>query len=97
MEKYIANAFSLQMLAELPASIHVEKCSKEEALSEDNYSVVGHPDTARVLGVAFNRVSVKVMKGDIVYVAQVVGGRLPEGCTELPEGFSMVFLKVTIG
>ena len=85
------------MLAEVPASINVEPCTKEEALSKDNISVVGHPDTARVLGVPFNRVSVKVNKGDVVYVAQVVGGRLPEGCTTLPEGLSMVFLKVTIG
>ena len=96
MKKYIANAFSLQMLSELPASIKVEKCTEEEALSKENTSVVGHPDTARVLGVAFNRVSVKVNKGDVVYVAQVVGGRLPEGCTTLPEGLSMVFLKVTM-
>lgn len=97
MKNYIANAFSLQMLSELPASIKVEKCTEEEALSKENTSVVGHPDTARVMGVPFNRVSVKVNKGDVVYVAQVIGGRLPEGCTTLPEGFSMVFLKVTIG
>ena len=96
MTKFIGNAFSLQMVAVFPATVKVEECSKSEALSPDNLSVVGHPDTAAVLGVKFNRVSVKLSKGDILYVAQIVGGRLPEGCTTLPEGYSFKFLKVTI-
>lgn len=65
-------------------------------------SVVGHQDTANVLAdmlgvpVSFNRVSMKLEKGDVLYVGQVVGGRLPEGAVELPEGFSIKFLKVEI-
>ena len=35
-------------------------------------------------------------KGDTLYVAQLTGGRLPEGATELPEGFSFKFLKVEL-
>ena len=96
MTKFIGNAFSLQMIVNFPATVKVTECSKEEALAADNVSVVGHPDTANVLGVKFNRVSVKLSKGDILYVAQMVGGRLPEGCTTLPVGYSFKFLKVTI-
>lgn len=96
MTKYVGNAFSLQMVSNFPATVKVEECSKDEALSPDNVSVVGHQDTANVLGVAFNRVSVKLAKGDVLYVAQIVGGRLPEGCTTLPDGYSFKFLKVTI-
>lgn len=96
MTKYVGNAFSLQMVSNFPATVKVEECSKDEALSPDNVSVVGHPDTANVLGVAFNRVSVKLTKGDVLYVAQIVGGRLPEGCTTLPDGYSFKFLKVTV-
>lgn len=95
--KYIGNAFSLQMISTFPTSINIEECSKEEALASDNLSVVGHPDTARVLGVKFNSISMQLKKGDVLYVAQVVGGRLPEGYTTLPEGFKLKFLKVTIG
>lgn len=84
------------MVSSFPATVKVEECSKEEALAPDNVSIVGHPDTAAVLGVKFNRVSVKLNKGDVLYVAQIVGGRLPEGCTTLPEGFTFKFLKVTI-
>ena len=96
MTKYVGNAFSLQMVTVFPATVKVDECSKDEALSPDNLSVVGHPDTAAVLGVKFNRVSVKLAKGDVLYVAQIVGGRLPEGCTTLPDGFTFKFLKVTI-
>lgn len=94
--KYLGNAFSLQMLTTFPTVIKVEECSKEDALSTDILSVVGHQDTANVLGVTFNRISVRLNKGDVLFVAQIVGGRLPEGCTKLPEGFTFKFLKVTI-
>lgn len=65
-------------------------------LHGDITSVVGHPDTARVLGVPYNRVSMKLTKGDVLYVAQLVGGRLPEGATTLPDGYTFKFLKVTV-
>lgn len=60
-------------------------------------SAIGHQDTATVLGVPMSRISVSLDKGDTAYVAQLVGGRLPEGSTTLPEGFSFTFWKVTIG
>ena len=93
MATYIGNAFSLQMLTSFNASVNVQKV---EGFPADAVSVVGHQDTANVLGVAFNRVSVKLNQGDVLYVAQVVGGRLPEGATTLPEGFRMEFLKVEV-
>lgn len=67
-----------------------------ESFPTEAISVVGHADTAKVLKVAFNRVNLKLQAGDILYVAQLVGGRLPEGATTLPEGFSFKFLKVTV-
>jgi hypothetical protein len=96
MTKYIGNAFSLQMLNNFPIKINVKEVSKAEALAKDNVSVVGHQDTANVLGVPCNRVSLTLDVGDILYVAQVIGGRLPEGCTKLPENFKMKFFKITI-
>lgn len=92
---YLGNAFSLQMLASFPCSVSVTEVSKEDVPS-DAVSVVGHQQTADILGVAFNRVSLTLHKGDVLYVAQVVGGRLPEGATTLPDGYSMKFLKVTL-
>lgn len=91
--EYISNAFSLQMLDSLNADVQL---SEVESFPATATSVVGHPDTANVLGVAFNRVSLKLKEGDILYVAQLMGGRLPEGATQLPDGFTFKFVKVTV-
>lgn len=96
MANYLSNAFSLQMLTTFPITLNISECSKEEALSPSNISVVGHPDTAAVLGVKFNRVSLTLNHDDTLYVAQLQGGRLPEGCTTLPAGFSFKYLKITL-
>lgn len=99
---YLGNAFSLQMLedTEVLNQLTVTPVEAGEVAASRFTSVVGHLDTANVLAdmlgvpVEFNRVSVKLKKGDVLYVGQVVGGRLPEGAVELPEGFSIKFLKV---
>lgn len=93
MNNYLLNAFSLQMLESFPTSV---KFTEVESLPAGLESAVGHADTAAVLGVPMNRVSVKLRKGDVAYIAQLVGGRLPEGSTTLPEGFSFKYLKAEI-
>jgi len=75
--------------------ISYQEVKRPNDLSEYT-SVVGHPDTANVLGVAFNRASLTLQKGDELLVAQLVGGRLPEGATTLPEGFSFKFYRLLI-
>lgn len=90
---YLLNAFSLQMLEAFPCEV---RFTEVESLPAGLESAVGHADTAAVLGVAMNRISVRLSKGDTAYVAQLVGGRLPEGSTTLPEGFSFKYLKVEV-
>ena len=84
-------------------NIHFEEVSDLEEIKEaETVSAVGHPDTAAVISniigkeVVPNRISISIEKGDVLYVAQLIGGRLPEGCKTLPEGFKMKFYKVTI-
>ena len=90
---FLLNAFSLQMLQDFPATVRFEEVEK---LPEGLESAIGHQDTANVLGVPCNRVNVTLKKGDIAFIAQLQGGRLPEGSTTLPEGFSFKFLKVIV-
>lgn len=94
--QYVANAFSLQMVdsADLP-KVRFEPLSEAPNL-DGVTSAVGHQDTAAVLGVPFNRISVQLVSGDVLYVAQLTGGRLPEGSTTLPEGFAFQWVKVTL-
>jgi Domain of unknown function (DUF1874). len=89
---YLLNAFSLQMV-DVPCKADFELV---EELPQGLTSAVGHQDTANVLGVEMNRINVKLNKGDVAYIAQLQGGRLPEGSTTLPEGFSFKYIKVTI-
>ena len=89
---FLLNAFSLQML-QGDATV---KLTEVDKLPEGLTSAVGHADTARVLGVEMNRINVTLQKGDVAYVAQLQGGRLPEGSTTLPEGFSFKFVKVEV-
>jgi hypothetical protein len=89
----LLNAFSLQMVEAFPATISVEEVAE---LPVGLVSYVGHKDTAAVLGVEYRRENVILKKGDMAYVAQIQGGRLPEGATTLPAGFTFKFLKVSI-
>lgn len=100
---YLGNAFSIQMLDVTVANtVNIVPVGIDEIASADFMSVIGHADTAAVVSnilnreVPVNRISVRLEKGDILYVAQVTGGRLPEGAITLPEGFALAFLKVTI-
>ena len=94
-KNYLLNAFSLQMV-QLPATVTFVEVDSLPSL-DTLVSAIGHQDTANVLGVPMNRVNVSLAKGDVAYVAQLVGGRLPEGSTTLPDGFSFKFVKVVVG
>lgn len=90
---YLLNAFSLQMITAFPSNVKFEEV---DSIPNDLVSAIGHQDTANVLGVPMNRVNVSLSKGDVAYIAQLQGGRLPEGATTLPNGFTFKFIKVSI-
>ena len=91
--RYVSNAFSLQMVA--PNDLkHVRFKPIYPPEVEGLTSIVGHADIAAVLGVPMNRASVMLERGDSLYVAQLIGGRLPEGCKTLPEGFRLQWVLV---
>lgn len=104
---YLSNAFSLQMLDKFPAEIMVREVSNwfliEQLTICGFKSVIGHEDTARVvstllqdMNIPCNRENITLKKGDHLVVFQLTGGRLPEGATTLPEGFTHKFLWVEI-
>lgn len=88
MTVYLANAFSLSMLSQLPAQIKVMETNPTEitAIAFQNIivSAVGHEGTAQLLSqilgfqVPVNRVSIKLAPSDILIVFQLLT-RLPEG------------------
>jgi hypothetical protein len=100
MKKFLTNAFSIQML-ERGGLVRFEEISLED-IPSDVVSAVGHADTANVLTnmlgfeVPVNRISITLDTETELFVAQLVGGRLPEGTTTLPEGFSFKFYRITV-
>lgn len=96
MTKYLGNGFSLQMVApEDLSKVRFEPVA--EPMDKSQYvSIIGHADMAQILGVPLNRISVTLKAGDELWVCQLTGGRLPEGATQLPEGFKFIWVKVII-
>lgn len=95
------------------ANVHVRHVSKAfvvEDLAEciengAEYRIaIGHADTAALVGqdlvgapFTFNRETVVMDDDTILYVAQYIGPRLPEGTTVLPEGATIVYYMVHLG
>ena len=100
MKKYLTNAFSIQMLSG-SATVKFEEIDTTE-VPTNVISAIGHADTAAVLSdilgfeIPMNRTFVTLEEDTEVYVAQLIGGRLPEGATTLPEGFRFKFFRVKI-
>lgn len=100
---YLGNAFSIQMLdVATEKEVRITPVCSSEVATSNFKSVIGHKDTSKVISsmlmmdVEFNRESITLGDNDILYVAQITGGRLPEGVTELPENFAIKFVKVEI-
>ena len=97
---FIGNAFSLQMVADNAIIAKVEVSPEE--IPTEAVSIIGHADTAAVVStilgreVPCNRASVMLDDEDTLYVAQVVGGRLPEGATTIPDGMEIKFYRITV-
>lgn len=105
---FIGNAFSLQMMSAdeshqiktWPMTIGAVREFHRDHVQF--ISAVGHADTARVVSdllgfeVPAQRISVSLEPGDMLIVAQIFGGRLPEGATSLPEGFDLRFVGVKV-
>jgi len=105
MANFFTNAFSLNMLADPSATLHVHPLTAAEAahaLSGQFTHAVGHADTAAVIAdllgvpVPVSRITVQMHPGDCAIVAQYRGPRLPEGATTLPEGANITFALVEV-
>ena len=92
---YVGNAFSLAMVpADLLPSVRLVRTVRPVLDGLQWTSCVGHADTAMLLRVPLNRVSVSLCIGDTLFVAQLQGVRLAEGATVLPAGASFTWIKV---
>ena len=97
---FIGNAFSLQMVADNAIICKVAVAPTD--IPQEAVSIIGHKDTAAVVSniigreIPCNRASVMLDDEDTLYVAQIVGGRLPEGVTTIPDGMEIRFYRITM-
>ncbi len=99
---YICNSFSFNMVKmENFMLVRAEKIDKTN-IPRDIVSAIGHADTAKIVSnvlgfeVPCNRMQINLKYGDVLFVAQYKGSRLPEGATCLPEGATLDFLKIQV-
>lgn len=101
---YITNAFSIQMLPTVETGLTFKPITLEQAMKMVKANIfissVGHADTANVVSellnadIPMNRIPIKLGDNDVVLIAQLMGGRLPEGATTIPDGMSIQFWVV---
>ena len=97
---YLVNAFTPNMLSPETLiegfNVSFDSVLKEEAMNLMTDSAIGHEDFAEALNVSYNRISLKLRKGDTFVLAQRIGERLPEGTTTLNGDIQVLFLKGVI-
>lgn len=100
----VNNAFSTKMLqngANVQISI-IDEAEFKSAIQIADEIVIGHEDTADYFGVALNRQTIHLDKGDTLFVCEANskdGGRLPSGTeflSQMGDGFYFRFLKIEV-
>ena len=69
-----------------------EEFDEYKKMVENNKAInfMGHPSTAKLVGMEANRVSLQADYGSTLVVTQYDGPRLNEGVTDLPEGATLL-------
>jgi len=95
---FLASSFSFQMITNFPSDLHTDEITKEkfDYYKQHAISYMGNEDLANLLNVDYNRESLKLRGGDVLLVAQLMGGKLPKGATELPHNVSIKYLCIHI-
>lgn len=89
------------MLQQFPIAVTFTEIDHDK-IPDDVTSAIGHADTARVVGnilgkeIPCNRISIQLTDSDELYIAQMIGPRLPEGATELPPGATIKFYRINL-
>ncbi len=98
--KYIANGFSPNMV-EGNFTLHFQNITEQEFNNAilNGYSIIGHPEIAQEIGVKYNRETITLQDGDIMYL---VSPKIRPSITEegryehVPRKDGWTYRKITI-
>lgn len=103
---YISNVFSFNMLLNKDVqkgTINFEVVDKND-IPEDATAIIHYGPAAKVISNELGREIVNekgkrlaLNSGDTLYLAKIDGGNLTTNDTVLPEGYSITYIKITIG
>ena len=86
MSKFVCNALSGQMLNDL-SKFQLDGIEITEDffrdMTQDAISFMGHQDIAEKFGLEYNRENLFLKGGDVLYIAQYVGGRTKEADSQI--------------
>ena len=95
---FLINSFSLKMITSFPNDFRCDTISKErfDYYKQHAVSYIGNTGLANILNVDYNRESLKIRGGDVLLVADINGGRIPDDATTLPHNVTIRYLCVQV-
>lgn len=98
MVKYILSAWGWSMPQSKHGTVKYEDLTEDEFKEEIQGAIpyIGNPEIARILKLPYSPGYITLEKGDVAYVIQVKGGKIPHGATELPLGCDWKFTKAEL-
>ena len=97
MTYYISNAFSPNMIQD-EGIVKFTQITKDEFVSAGEYanSCIGHPEIAEAFGLEYNRESISLLPGDILFI--VTPGHRPKNqlYTFVPESKGWIYRRIEV-
>lgn len=91
--KFIGTSWSPNMISFNEWDMICHELTEEEFyfLSNDAFSCINHKGLAKILNVAYNPEHIHLRPGDVLLVAHLKGGRLPDNAEELSKNVVLEF------
>lgn len=98
MVKYILSGWGWTMPQPKQGNVKYEDLSEDDFLESIQGAIpyIGNPEIARILKLPYSPGYITLEKGDVAYVIQVKGSKIPHGATELPLKCNWKFTKVEV-
>lgn len=98
MARYLLNGWGWGMPHPKKGTITYEDLTEEEFDKEIEgaISYIGNPILAKLLELPYNPSYISLDVGDVAFVINLKGGRIPVGATEFPDDVTVKYTKVEI-
>lgn len=98
MTSYVTNGWSWFMSNPKKGLLEYEDLSEDEFMNEIKGAIsrIGNPILAQILRLPYNPSYININEGDVAFVINLRGGRIPVGAEEFPEDVDVKYTRVEI-